>query len=528
MGALDQVLKREKTTAPPLPKIVERILQNFLTKDERDLEKFFITDSTVNTFLIEKANSPPYKREGTFITDPRLALIVLGEQTAKILVLGLITQKLMRTTLNEFSFPKFWARALTQAVAAFYLSELIEDLPSHLPISAFVMDYGIPLLYLINPEKYLKVLSLKRQGMSLLEAEREIFGVTHPEVASDYFENYALPRRFILNILYHHHEEETWEGLPIEIQKDLPLLKMIDHFVGSYFSYNREDRWISFKKIASSYLTDEEIETLGEIFPKIANNYLTLFGLEEYQLKTLKDYEKEKEEEIKKLQILKKEKELAQIQSLEEYKNYFKNKFLEIQRQKTELEKELEHLKEKLSKGTIFDELTELYREEYFLKRLFEEILRAKRYKKVFSVLHIIIENLENIGEILGFTEEEIFIKRLSQELKKTLRRVDLIAKTKKWNGFYVLLPETPSHGAMVVARKLLRKIEEFFIKEYNLKPSAFIAALTFNPVNMNPKQDTSPELILSLLEQTIELLVSKQKNRILLVNLDREIEKKV
>ncbi|MFN3505273.1 MAG: HDOD domain-containing protein [Caldimicrobium sp.] len=527
MGALDQVLKRENTDPPLLPEIVEKILRNFLTKEERELETFFITDSYIRTFLIEMANSPPFKREGTSITDPRLAIIVLGEQTAKISVLGLVSQKLMRTTLNEFSFPKFWARALTQAVAAYFLSDLIEGFPSHLPISAFLMDYGIILLYIINPEKYLKVLSLKLRGMSLLEAERALFGATHPEVASDYFENYAFPRRFILNIFYHHHEENTWEGLPIEIQKDLSLLKMIDHFVGSYFSYNREERWNSFKKIALSYLKEDDIETLGNIFPKIANNYLSFFNLEEFQIKTFKEYEKEKEEEIKKLQISEKEKELAKIQSLEEYKNYFKNKLLEIQRQKTELEREFQLLRHKFNESTIFDELTELYREEYFLRRLLEEILRAKRYGKVFSLLHIILENLENIGKKLGFTEEEIFIKKLSQELKKSLRRVDLIAKAKKWDSFYVLLPETPSHGAMVVARKLLRKIEEFSYKEYNFKSSAFISVLTFDPKNMNPKQDTSPELLVSILKQAAELLVNKQQNRVLLVKLDREIEKK-
>ncbi|MFN3921886.1 MAG: HDOD domain-containing protein, partial [Caldimicrobium sp.] len=139
MGILEELIKKEKADLPLLPELAQKILQNFLVKSDRELEEFFITESEVSNFLIEIANSPIFRKGESIISSPRLALMVLGENTAKILALGLISQKLMRATFNEFSFPKFWARALSQAVAGYFFSDLLENLPKHLPISAFLM-----------------------------------------------------------------------------------------------------------------------------------------------------------------------------------------------------------------------------------------------------------------------------------------------------------------------------------------------------------------------------------------------------
>ncbi len=521
MGAIEQLLKKEKVALPPLPNLVQKILQNLLTKSESELEAFLINEEEISSFLIEIANSPPFKRGEAIITHSRSALMILGDTTTKILLLGLISQKLTRTTLNEFSFPKFWARALSQAVATYFLSDLIETIPPHLPISAYLMDFGIILLYLINAEKYLQVLSLKAKGIPLMEAEREIFGVTHAEIASDYFEDYAFPRRFILNLRYHHADEESLKDLPKEIRQDIKLLSMVDHLAGSFYSVNREERWAQFKRMAQTYLKEEEIEAIGEVFPRVANTYLSIFKFEEFKLKTLKELEKEKEEEMKKIQILEKEKERKTAFTIET----LKNKLLEVQRQKGDLERELQILKNRYREFSILDELTEIYKEEYFIKRLNEELIRAKRYGRIFSLLYLVIDKLEEIGRKYGLGEEEEFLKVLASECKKILRRCDLMAKAKVWNSFYILLPETSAQGAMVVARKLLRKIEEIYYKKYHLKHSALITIITFDPNNMDPKKETPHPLIFSLLERGIAHL-SRGQNKVLLLKIEKELEK--
>ncbi len=246
MGELERLLKRENKELPPFPEIGIKILQTFLTKSPREIEEFLLTEREIVKLLLSTANLPYYRKGETPIENPRLAILVLGENTAKILALGLISQKLLKTTFNEFSFPKFWARALSRLILGFYFSDLIEPFPSHLPLSAYLLDFGILILYLLNPEKYLQVLRLKREGKTLHEAEEEIFGVNHAIIGAEFFETYAFPRRFILN-LKHHHDEEFKEPLPTEIIEDIQFLKMIDYGVASFFSENREECWKKFK-----------------------------------------------------------------------------------------------------------------------------------------------------------------------------------------------------------------------------------------------------------------------------------------
>ncbi len=520
MGQLERLLKAENKELPAFPEIGVKILQTFLTKSPREVEEFLTTEKEIVDLLISAANLPRYRKEGNPLTNPRQAILVLGENTSKIFTLGLISQKLMRITFNEFSFQRFWARALSQVIAAFYFADLIEPFPLHLPVAAYLLDFGILVLYLISPEKYLQVLRLKREGKSLIEAEEEIFGVNHAIIGSEYFELYALPRRFILN-LYYHHEEEFKEPLPSDIREDIYLLRIIEHGVASFFSQDREARWKKFKTLASKYLTEAEIDAFGEVFPKIANPYLEFFNLQEFQLKTLRELKEEEERELEKLKLEEKKKREDLLQTLEEYRNTI----LKINREKRELQERLILLSEKLEKERILDEITETYQEGYFLRRLREELLRAKRYRRVFSFLTVEIDGLNKIREKFGLKEEEEFLTHLAKELVRNLRRVDLISISKDRTKFFVLLPETPAQGAMVVARKILRKIEEVSFLLYRNKLSAYISVITFDPKNIDPKRDPLVNTFVEIGKRGIEVLKRKRDQRIILLTIDKEIE---
>lgn len=519
MGELERLLKRENKDTFPFPEVGVKILQTFLTKSPREMEEFLITEKEVVKLLISTANLPRYRKGEGPIENPRQAILILGENIAKILALGLISQKLLRTTFNEFSFSKFWARALSQLIAGFYFSDLIEPFPSHLPISAYLLDFGILILYLISPEKYLQVLRLKREGKTLLEAEEEIFGTNHAVVGAEYFENYALPRRFILNLRYHH-QEKIEEPLPSEILEDLKLLKMIEHGVGSFFSSNREERWREFKTLALKYLSEAEIEAFGEVFPQIANSYLEIFHFEEFKLKALRELEEEKQKELEQLKL----EERKERENLLQLLNENREKLLKISREKRELEQRLILLTEKIEKESLYDELTGTYRESYFLKRLKEEMLRSKRYRRIFSFLAVKIDGLEKLRKKYSLREEENLLKYLSQELTKSLRRVDLLSFSKE-EKFYVLLPETPSQGAMVVARKILRKIEEVAYLLYQEKISAYIVVITFDPKNIDPKKEPRVSTFLELSKRGLELLKQRGKSKIILLTIEQEIE---
>ncbi len=210
---------------------------------------------------------------------------------------------------------------------------------------------------------------------------------------------------------------------------------------------------------------------------------------------------------MKDLNLKRKKKKENLLQLLEEYKD----RLLKLSRERRELEQRLILLSERIEKETIYDKFTETYQESYFLKRLKEEMLRARRYKRIFSFLTIELENLKEIGRTYSLNEEEIFLKHLSKELTKSLRRVDLVCYSKEWGKFYILLPETPSQGAMVVARRILRKIEEVAHLLYQKKFSAYIVVITFEPKNIDPKKEPRVQTFLEISKKGLDLLKRKK-----------------
>jgi len=152
--------------------------------------------------------------------------------------------------------------------------------------------------------------------------------------------------------------------------------------------------------------------------------------------------------------------------------------------------------------------------------------LRAKRYRRIFSALLVDIEKFAEIAENFGTEEEEKVLKDLAKKFQRNLRRVDIVAKLKIPERFGAILPETPSQGAWVVARKFLTLIQKYFWEKFKIKKGAFITILTFEPTKIDPKKDTPAPTVLRFMEAGMKFLKEKGQKNIIMVKIDREIEK--
>ena len=204
----------------------------------------------------------------------------------------------------------------------------------------------------------------------------------------------------------------------------------------------------------------------------------------------------------------------------------YKGEIAKLLREKELLLQEIHSLKKKISEHSILDELTGIYNQEFLLKRLQEEILRGKRYKRVFSFLLVEIEKFEEILEKFGGDEEERVLKDLAESITHSLRRVDVVAKLKNPGQFGILLPETNSQGAWVVARRVLRIIENYFWERFKIKKTAFVSIITFEPQNLDPKKDTPALGVFRFSQAGLRLLKEKGQKNIVVLKIDREIEK--
>jgi len=100
------------------------------------------------------------------------------------------------------------------------------------------------------------------------------------------------------------------------------------------------------------------------------------------------------------------------------------------------------------------DGLTGLYNHAYMQEFLDREIERAQRHSHPLSVLMFDIDHFKKVNDTYGHQAGDTCLKQISQVVLQTIRKIDLAAR---YGGeeFMVILPETGSDGALILAERL-------------------------------------------------------------------------
>lgn len=106
------------------------------------------------------------------------------------------------------------------------------------------------------------------------------------------------------------------------------------------------------------------------------------------------------------------------------------------------------------------DGLTGLYNHAYMQEFLDREIERAQRHAHPLSVLMFDIDRFKQVNDTYGHQAGDTCLKQISQVVLATIRKIDLAAR---YGGeeFMVILPETGSDGALVLAERLRRAVSQ-------------------------------------------------------------------
>lgn len=104
------------------------------------------------------------------------------------------------------------------------------------------------------------------------------------------------------------------------------------------------------------------------------------------------------------------------------------------------------------------DELTGLYTQRLFRRRLLEETARAKRHGRVFAIGLVDINQLGVFNDLAGWAAGDEVLINLSNALATSLRASDLVARL-GGDEFGVIMVETGKPGGMAC---LKRALEDF------------------------------------------------------------------
>ncbi len=90
----------------------------------------------------------------------------------------------------------------------------------------------------------------------------------------------------------------------------------------------------------------------------------------------------------------------------------------------------------------------------YFHEFFSIELKRAKRYSKTFSIIYLVIENLDDIKRALSEEIADKFVNNLLDKANGVIRETDFIVEEAD-NKYFIMLPETDYFGSLITLRKL-------------------------------------------------------------------------
>jgi diguanylate cyclase (GGDEF)-like protein len=160
---------------------------------------------------------------------------------------------------------------------------------------------------------------------------------------------------------------------------------------------------------------------------------------------------------------------------------------------------------------TITDDLTRLFNSRYLNLYLGREIKRCKRHGIPLSVIFLDLDGFKGINDQFGHLAGSGTLTEVGTILALGVRESDILAR---YGGdeFVVVLPETPASGALVIADRLRRSIEE----HHFLEPQGVSARISASfGISTYPDHALTPEGLIQKADQAMYRVKEREKNGI-------------
>jgi diguanylate cyclase (GGDEF)-like protein len=114
---------------------------------------------------------------------------------------------------------------------------------------------------------------------------------------------------------------------------------------------------------------------------------------------------------------------------------------------------------ERLRVLSTHDSLTGLYNRAYFDERLYEELLRARRYNRPLSVALVDVDRFKQVNDQYGHMSGDAVLRAFASHLRDSVRRTDIVAR---YGGeeFGLILPETTGEDARIKVDRVREEME--------------------------------------------------------------------
>lgn len=138
----------------------------------------------------------------------------------------------------------------------------------------------------------------------------------------------------------------------------------------------------------------------------------------------------------------------------------------------------LQRSRERASRLALLDPLTGLGNHRAFFHQVEQEVARAGRYGRVFTLAYLDLDHFKEVNDRHGHQEGDAVLRTVGEVLRDTLRTVDLGARL-GGDEFGILLPETPLARAERALDKLRDRLDDAMAAR-GWPVTASVGAVTF------------------------------------------------
>ena len=445
MHTVDSVISKIKNL-PSLPTVALKIIQE-IKKDKvsnHSLTEIISYDPALTTKILKIANSSFYAISDGVDSIDR-AVSILGQEALKNIALSFVIVKgLKRGNVDKFDHELFWKRSITAAVSAEMLTAKLKINRGDTFVIPLLMDIGVFVMYLSDSHEYLKVFDEKRvMGMTTVQAEKTVFGYDHQELGSGILTKWNIPDNIALPIAYHHDPEKC----PQEMKAIVEVLQLADIASSVYHSSNSTKKMGQFRELLKEKLkiSDEEISEFIDGIAEKTIEVLDTFEIDPGDMKPYSQILEEANTELGKMNLS------------------YEQLVMELKQEKSKVDilaRDLKEANDKLRGMAFEDGLTGLFNQRYFQEHMEREISRVDRYSNLLSLIMIDIDHFKKFNDTYGHQQGDTVLREVAKVLNDSIRRPDIAAR---YGGeeFAIILPETDLKGALVLADRLRKYVED-------------------------------------------------------------------
>ena len=209
-GALKKRILRTVEDLPPMPQVAQKARQVISNPDSnfKDLAKVIETDQAIAAKVLKIANSAYYGSVGN-VSSVQQASVVLGTKTLiELLNLACASGPLSKTLKGyDLAAKDLWKHSLAVAAGSRIIAEkkraeLTEDAFS----AGLIHDVGKLILdrYIFERKEAFEK-AVRKGTESFHNAEKQVLGFDHGEIASEVCDKWKIPQHISQAIRYHHY-----------------------------------------------------------------------------------------------------------------------------------------------------------------------------------------------------------------------------------------------------------------------------------------------------------------------------------